>query len=83
MSEVKCKTCNQTGHNRTICLEDEDKPVANDSLNANIESEDGNGFIDRRELGLMMRFMGERLTEEEIQVATNIINKKLHTIYKF
>ena len=46
MSEVKCKTCNQTGHNRTICLEDEDKPVANDSLNANIESEDGNGFID-------------------------------------
>ena len=34
----------------------------------NIEFQDGNGFIDRRELGLMMRFMGERLTEEEIQV---------------
>ena len=29
---------------------------------------DGNGFIDRKELGLMMRFMGETLTEEEIQV---------------
>ena len=30
--------------------------------------QDGNGFIDRRELGLMMRFMGETLAEEEIQV---------------
>ena len=30
--------------------------------------QDGNGFIDRRELGLMMRFMGESLTEKEIQV---------------
>ena len=29
---------------------------------------DGNGFIDRRELGLMMRFMGENLSEAEIQV---------------
>ena len=33
---------------------------------------DGNGFIDRRELGLMMRFMGETLTEGEIQVGTVI-----------
>ena len=30
--------------------------------------EDGNGFIDRRELSLMMRFMGENLTETEIQL---------------
>ena len=33
---------------------------------------DGNGFIDRRELGLMMRFMGESLTEGEIQVGAVI-----------
>ena len=33
---------------------------------------DGNGFIDRRELGLMMRFMGETLTEGEIQVGAVI-----------
>ena len=30
--------------------------------------QDGNGFIDRSELGLMMRFMGESLTDKEIQV---------------
>ena len=30
--------------------------------------QDGNGFIDRRELGLMMKFMGETITEREIQV---------------
>merc|ERR1712038_468694 len=29
---------------------------------------DGNGFIDRRELGLIMKFMGEALTEREIQM---------------
>jgi len=29
---------------------------------------DGNGYIDRRELSLMMRFMGESLTETEIQL---------------
>merc|ERR1719511_647800 len=27
---------------------------------------DGNGYIDRRELGLMMKFMGEPVTQEEI-----------------
>merc|ERR1712080_285998 len=27
---------------------------------------DGNGYIDRRELGLMMRFIGEPVTQEEI-----------------
>ncbi|XP_023347177.1 calmodulin isoform X2 [Eurytemora carolleeae] len=34
----------------------------------NAEEEDGNGFIDRRELSLMMRFMGESLTETEINL---------------
>ncbi len=29
---------------------------------------DGNGFIDRRELSMMMRFMGESVTESEIQL---------------
>ena len=29
---------------------------------------DGNGYIDRRELSLMMKFMGESLTESEIQL---------------
>ena len=41
----------------------------------NLEKEyfqDGNGFIDRRELGLMMRFMGESLTEKEIQVGWDL-----------
>ena len=33
---------------------------------------DGNGYIDRKELGLMMRFSGETLTEAEIQVGANI-----------
>ena len=28
--------------------------------------QDGNGFIDRRELAIMMRHLGEPLTEEEI-----------------
>ena len=34
---------------------------------------DGNGYIDRRELGLMMRFMGETLTEDEIQVGVEVL----------
>jgi Ca2+-binding EF-hand superfamily protein len=29
---------------------------------------DGNGFISRRELGQMMKFMGEALTDKEIQM---------------
>ncbi|XP_040578970.1 calmodulin-alpha isoform X2 [Lepeophtheirus salmonis] len=28
---------------------------------------DGNGFIDRRELSIMLRFLGEPMTEKEIQ----------------
>jgi hypothetical protein len=31
--------------------------------------QDGNGYIDRRELGLMMRFLGEPVTQEEIDVS--------------
>ena len=30
--------------------------------------QDGNGYIDRRELALMMRFIGEPVTQEEIDV---------------
>ena len=30
--------------------------------------QDRNGYIDRRELGLMMKFMGEPVTQEEIDV---------------
>ena len=42
---------------------------------------DGNGYIDRKELGLMMRFMGETLTEAEIQVGANIqLQYDLHNI---
>ena len=36
-------------------------------------TQDGNGFIDRRELSLMMRFMGEQLSEAEIQVNLKIL----------
>ena len=31
--------------------------------------QDGNGYIDRRELGLMMKFIGEPVTQEEIDVS--------------
>ena len=31
--------------------------------------QDRNGYIDRRELGLMMKFMGEPVTQEEIDVS--------------
>ena len=31
--------------------------------------QDGNGYIDRRELALMMRFLGEPVTQEEIDVS--------------
>lgn len=41
---------------------------------------DGNGFIDRRELGLMMRFMGEALTEGEIQVGANTYIELLYEV---
>ena len=30
--------------------------------------QDGNGYIDRRELALMMRFSGESVSETEIEV---------------
>ena len=30
--------------------------------------QDGNGYIDRRELALMMRFSGESVSESEIEV---------------
>ena len=33
--------------------------------------QDGNGYIDRRELALMMRFSGESVSEEEIQEIIN------------
>ena len=33
-----------------------------------LEFQDGNGFIDRRELALMMRFSGEAVSEQEIEV---------------
>ena len=36
------------------------------------EFQDGNGFIDRRELALMMRFSGEAVSEEEIEVTSTI-----------
>ena len=44
--------------------------------------QDGNGLIDRRELGLMMRFMGETLTEEEIQVSRDRVrqHKLIHEL---
>ena len=32
--------------------------------------QDRNGYIDRRELGLMMKFMGEPVTQEEIDVSS-------------
>ena len=39
-------------------------------LNLNIlYFQDRNGYIDRRELGLMMKFMGEPVTQEEIDVS--------------
>ena len=31
--------------------------------------QDGNGYIDRRELALMMRFIGEPVSQEEIDVS--------------
>ena len=31
---------------------------------------DRNGYIDRKELGLMMKFMGEPVTQEEIDVSS-------------
>ena len=37
-----------------------------------LEFQDGNGFIDRRELTLMMRFSGEAVSEEEIEVRSTI-----------
>ena len=33
--------------------------------------QDRNGYIDRRELGLMMKFMGEPVTQEEIDVRSS------------
>ena len=33
--------------------------------------QDGNGFINRQELAVVMNNLGERLTQEEIQVLTN------------
>ena len=35
--------------------------------------QDRNGYIDRRELGLMMKFMGEPVTQEEIDVGARIV----------
>ena len=35
--------------------------------------QDRNGYIDRRELGLMMKFMGEPVTQEEIDVGPTIV----------
>ena len=34
-----------------------------------VMTQDGNGYIDRRELALMMRFIGEPVTQEEIDVS--------------
>ena len=36
--------------------------------------QDRNGYIDRRELGLMMKFMGEPVTQEEIDVRVDTLH---------
>ena len=38
-----------------------------------LEFQDGNGFIDRRELALMMRFSGEAVSEQEIEVVYGVM----------
>ena len=44
--------------------------------------QDRNGYIDRRELGLMMKFMGEPVTQEEIDVSQdgNLCQSQTHSI---
>ena len=44
--------------------------VIGDNLDTRVilSLQDRNGYIDRRELGLMMKFMGEPVTQEEIDV---------------
>ena len=39
--------------------------------NLTLPVQDGNGYIDRRELALMMRFSGESVSEEEIEEIIN------------
>ena len=45
-----------------------------------LEFQDGNGFIDRRELALMMRFSGEAVSEEEIEVTSTINLEYMSTL---
>ena len=42
-------------------------------LNQNL-SKDGNGFIDRRELVLMLKFSGETFSQAEIEVGIAFLN---------
>ena len=39
---------------------------------SDMDSKDGNGFIDRRELALMMRFSGEAVSDVEIEVGGKV-----------
>ena len=47
--------------------------VIGDNLDTRVilSLQDRNGYIDRRELGLMMKFMGEPVTQEEIDVRSS------------
>ena len=60
---IFCLRCGQKNHyfrlSRTCSDDDHDFVVI----------QDGNGYIDRRELALMMRFIGEPVTQEEIDVS--------------
>ena len=40
--------------------------------------QDGNGYIDRRELALMMRFSGEVVTDGEIEVKDDNDDKTVY-----
>ena len=44
-------------------------------------SKDGNGFIDRRELALMMRFSGEAVSDVEIEVGGKVVEERWQREY--
>ena len=50
------------------------------NLNTRKIFQDRNGYIDRRELGLMMKFMGEPVTQEEIDVRVDTLHRFLNLL---
>ena len=71
MMKLKVQDQNQEEEIREAFKVFDNVSLVQSCCNLTLTVQDGNGYIDRRELALMMRFSGESVSEEEIEEIIN------------